>query len=272
MRRATAVALLLAVPAAVPLAWLLVASLDGGGRAYGHLFATQPVGRWLANSLLIAAGQTVVAAALCGSAGFALAAYDFRGRRTAIGLLVVTALLPGPVAVPGLFAATASLGGVNTYWAATLPGAFSVFGVFLFAAAFRSVPRSLLEAGRLDGCSEPRVFLSIAWPTVRPTAAAFSLLHFLSAWNALVWPAAVLVDEDRQTLAVALSNLARRVDYEADPALLAAAVAVSVLPVMLLFWLCGREFAGAEPEDREGAKGSRRVGFSPPSGGRQMVG
>ena len=256
MKLASTVALLLAVPAAVPLAWLLLASLDGGGRAYGHLFATQPIGRWLANSLLIAAGQTVLAAALCGLAGFALAAYDFRGRRTAIGLLVVTALLPGPVAVPGLFAATASLGGVNTYWAATLPGAFSVFGVFLFAATFRSVPRSLLEAGRLDGCSEPRLFWSIAWPAARPTAAAFALLHFLSAWNALVWPAAVLVDEDRQTLAVALSNLARRADYEADPALLAAAVAVSVLPVMLLFWLCGREFV-ADPEERKDAMRQR---------------
>lgn len=229
-------AIALAALALVPALWVVVGASP---RAFGELFATQPMGTWLANSLWVAGAQTLLAAVLCSLGGYALWAYDFRGKVAIIALLVTTALLPGPVAITGLFEMLVAVGGLDALWAVILPGAFSVFGIFLFAAAYRAVPRSRLEAARLDGCGEIRVWWSIVWPSVRPATAAFALLHFLGAWNALAWPAAVLVSEPKQTLAVALANLSQQAQFEADPALLRAAVVVAVAPVMLLFLLIG---------------------------------
>ena len=235
-----AVAVLLA---AGPVAYLVV----GGVGGYAAVLRDEPIGRWLANTVWIAGCQTLLAAGLASSAGFALAAYRFRGRSLVIGLLVATLLLPGPTAVIGLFEVVAVAGGgLDSFWAVILPGSFGVFGVFLYAATFRSLPASRLEAARLDGATEPRILWSIALPAARPTTAAFVLLHFLSAWNALLWPAAVLVTEDKQPFAVALATLARRADYEADPSRLLAATAVAVVPVFALFLVCGRSFLRGE--------------------------
>lgn len=242
-------ALLVAIPMLAPLAWVLAASVgltrpdDGAPTlgAFARLLRDEHVGTWLLNSVAVAGTQALGAMLLCSLGGYALAAHQFRGRRIVIGLLVTTALLPGPVAVAGLFEVVLAMGGLNRLWAVILPGAFSVFGLFLFAAAYRSVSTSTIEAARLDGCSEPRLWWSIAHPQVAATSAAFLLLHFLGAWNALLWPATVLVGEDRQTLPVGLSNLAKTVDFEADPSLTAAAVVLSILPPMLLFALAGRD-------------------------------
>ncbi len=250
MRRGTVIllALFVAVPMLAPLVWVLAASLgltrpNGAAvsaSAFARLLRDEPVGRWLLNSVAVAGTQSLLAMLLCSLGGYALAAHRFRGRRVVIGLLVATALLPGPVAVAGLFEVTLALRGLNQLWAVILPGAFSVFGLFLFAAAYRSVQMSTVEAARLDGCSEPRLWWSIAHPQVAATGAAFLMLHFLGAWNALLWPATILIGEDRQTLPVGLSNLATTVAFEADPALPAAAVVLSILPPLGLFTLASR--------------------------------
>lgn len=233
----------LAALALVPALWVVAGATP---RAFVELFATQPMGAWLANSLWVAGAQTLLAAVVCSLGGFALWAYEFRGKLALIALLVAIALLPGPVAITGLFELLLVVNGLDALWAVILPGAFSVFGVFLFAAAYRAVPRSRLEAARLDGCSEVRLWWSIAWPSVQPATAAFALLHFLGAWNALAWPAAVLVSESKQTLAVGLANVSQQAAFEADPALLRAAVVVAVAPVMALFLLIGGGLLGSE--------------------------
>ena len=242
MRFIAVIIVVAAVLAAGPLVYLGIGSVGGWG-----VLRDEPVARWVVNSIWVSGCQTLLAAAACSAAGFALAAYDFAGRRAVIALMLATLLLPGPVAAIGLFEATLALGGLDEFWAVILPGSFGVFGVFLYAAAFRSLPASRLEAARLDGCSEPRLWWGLALPHARPTTAAFALLHFLGSWNALLWPAAVLVTEERQTVAVALSTLARRADVEADPSRLLAAVAASLVPVAVLFLLVVPALVGGGP-------------------------
>ena len=237
----------LACVAGGPLAWLVVGAFSHGGRLslanVADLFEAEPLlGRWLVNSLLVAAAQTLLAMLLCGLAGFALWAYRFRGRTLVIVTLAAVALVPGQVTLPGLFGLTVSLGLLDTFAAVILPGSVSAFGVFLYAAAFRHVPHSLLDAARLDGASEPRVWWDVAMPAVRPTSGAFALLSFLSAWNGLLWPSAVLVGEGRHTLPIALANLAGQAPYEARPGLLMAATLIGIVPVATLFVLCQRDF------------------------------
>ena len=186
--------------------------------------------------------QTLATLLLCGLGGFALWAYRFRGRRAVIALLAAVALVPGQVVLPGLFGLTVSLRLLDTFAAVILPGSVSAFGVFLYAAAFRHVPRSLLDAARLDGASEPRLWWDVAMPAVRPTSGAFVLLSFLASWNNLLWPSAVLVGENRYTLPIALNNLAGQAAFEARPGLLMAATLLGVLPVIGLFFLCQRDF------------------------------
>ncbi len=244
-------ALGLALPAIVPALWLMYAAFRGerGAPSIGafeELFGSQMLGRWVLNSIYVAGMQTVLAVVFCALGGFAIAAYHFRGRRIVIGLLVATALLPGPVSVTGLFELIGNIGGVNRLWAVIWPGAFSVFGLFMYAAAFRSVPTSTLEAARIDGCREWRLWWEIALPQVAPATAALTTLHFLGAWNALLWPATVLVSPERQTLPVALSGLTKQAGFEADVSLIAAGVVISLLAPMGLFLVGMRGFLKVE--------------------------
>ena len=255
-RLATITAILLTIPALLPLAWALatafgvdlVAPTSSAPSADGfaRVFSSGSFGRWIVNSLWVAGASTLLATLLCSLAGFALSSFRFRGRWLVVVILLATALLPPPVAVIGLFEMAASTGGIDTYWAALLPGAFSVFGVFLYVSAFRSTPAELLDAARLDGCGEFRAWWSIALPTVRPTTDAFVLLHFLGGWNALLWPAAILVSEPKQTLPVALSNLTAGATFEADPAATAAALTLAVLPVFALFVFTAGQLLGGD--------------------------
>lgn len=208
-----------------------------------ELWQAEPVGRWLTNSMFIAGASTLLACLLSSLAGFALAFHDFRGRRIVLGILLAMVLLPGHTLLPGLAKATAAAGLLDSPIAVILPGSITAFGVFLYTVAFRSVSRSVVDAARLDGGGELRLWWSIALPSVLPTSAAFMLLHFLGQWNALLWPAAVLLQEGQHTLPIGIAAISSQATYEARPDLLAAATLIAILPPMLWFVICEREFA-----------------------------
>ena len=238
----------LAALASFPLIWLLAGALGMRETAaptlepVARLLQSEPFGAWMINSLFVASIQTLLAVLMCSLGGFALWAYRFRGRRILIGLLAATVIVPAHVMLPGLFVFIVQMGMLDSFAAVILPGAISAFGVFLYATSYRHVPPVLLDAARMDGCPEWRLWWSIALPIVRPTTAAFLLLGFLAAWNNLLWPAAVLVSEQRYTLPIGLSHMAAQPAYEADPGPLMAATLASILPVVALFFLCQREF------------------------------
>ncbi len=238
---------LLAALALLPLAWLVAGALGlrDGRPTLNHfrrLLSEEAFADWLVNSLFIASAQTLLAIVLCSLAGFGLYAYRFRGRLAMIVLLAATVLVPAHVTLPGLFGLVLRLGWLDSFAAVIFPGAISAFGVFLYAISFRNIPTGLIDAARLDGCPEWRIWWSIAMPLVRPTTGAFLLLGFLSAWNNLLWPAAVLVSNQRHTLAIGLAHMAAHPAYEAEPGPLMAATLLSIVPVIGLFFLCQRDF------------------------------
>ena len=207
---------------------------------YGRLFADHPFGRWLVNSLFLASTQTVAAVVLASLGGFAVAKYRFAGRRVILGVLLSVLLLPYPVLLPGAYELVRRLGGLDTYWAVLAPGAASVFGLVLFSRAMRGVPDDLLAAGRIDGCSEPRLWWSIALPLVRPMTAAFALLTFAASWNAFLWPQVVLQDDGQYTLPLGLASMS--LTPGGDPGVLMAGTVLSVLPVAVLFFALQSDF------------------------------
>ena len=244
-----------------PIVWLICASLKRGedlfrytfipwddpGRLtldnYRALLTDHPFARWLVNSLFLASTYTAVVVTLSSLGGFALAKYNFRLKRPLMLLMLSTLLLPAVVLLPGSYDLIHRLGWIDSYWAILLPGSVSVFGTFLFRQAMiQGVPGELLEAGRMDGCSELRLWWELALPAVRPTIGAFALMSFLSMWNSFLWPQIVLQDESNYHLPIGLANLLALPQFRQDYGVLMAGTLLSVLPVAGLFFVVQREF------------------------------
>ena len=174
--------------------------------------------------------------------GFALAKYRFAGRKLLMFLMLVTMTVPGQVLLPSSYELMRGLGWLNTYWAILVPGSVSVFGMFLFMQAMKTVPDELLQCGRLDGCSEIRLWWEVALPIVRPMIGAFTLLTFMGAWNSFLWPQIILQDVNRYTLPVGLSGLIGLPTDDTPYGLLMAGTLLSVVPVGVLFFILQKDF------------------------------
>jgi ABC-type glycerol-3-phosphate transport system permease component len=250
----------IAAVAIVPLVWLVCACFKTQEDLFAHaflpwhdlhrltlgnfrtLFAREPVGRWLVNSLLVSSLQTVLVVALSSLGGFALAKYRFLGRRLVMGLMLATMLLPGVVLLPSSWLLMYHFGWLNGYAAVIVPGSVSAFGTFLFMQAMRSVPDELLEAGRVDGCSELRLWWDLALPVVRPMVGAYTLLAFTASWNSFLWPRVVLQDEAKYTLPLGLSGMIGVREFDTQYGVLMCGTLIAVLPVVLLFSALQRDF------------------------------
>ena len=206
------------------------------------LFATEPFARWMTNSLFVTSTYTVAVVTLSSLGGFALAKYRFAGKRILMLVMLTTMLLPGQVLLPGSYQLIFKFGWMNSYLAIIVPGAVSVFGMFLFMQAMKSVPDELLQAGRVDGCSELRLWWEVALPIVRPMIGAYTLLSFLTAWNAYLWPNVVLQDESKYTLPIGLAGMLNLPQFESQYGTLMAAAMLGMLPVVLLFFVLQKDF------------------------------
>ena len=209
---------------------------------YRRLFAERPFGPWMLNSIFLASTQTVAAVVLASLGGFAMAKYQFAGRRFILAILLSVMLLPYQVLLPSSYELMHHLGLLDSYWAILLPGAISVFGLFLFSRAMHAVPDELLSAARMDGCGELRIWWEIAIPLVRPMIAAFTLLSFTASWNSFLWPQIVLQDQQKYTLPVGLANLSILPGTQNDYGLLMAGTLMSIVPVVILFFALQKDF------------------------------
>lgn len=209
---------------------------------YVLLFRTRPFAAWLINSVFLSCAHTVAVVTLSSLGGFALAKYKFAGKKILMFLMLLTMTVPGQVLLPSSYELVRALGWLNTYWAILVPGAVSVFGMFLFMQSMKTVPDELLQCGRLDGCSEIRLWWEVALPIVRPMIGAFTLLTFMGAWNSFLWPQIILQDVNRYTLPVGLSGLIGVQTDDTPYGLLMAGTLLSVGPVALLFFVLQRDF------------------------------
>ncbi|HET6249341.1 MAG TPA: carbohydrate ABC transporter permease [Tepidisphaeraceae bacterium] len=252
--------LLLALVFLIPFFWLICAAFKQPEDIFGYaflpwrdlhrltldnfrsLFHDQPYGRWLINSLFVACAQTVLVVTFSSMGGFALAKYEFRGKRIVMLLMLATMLLPGVVLLAGSVELMIRIGWMNSYSALIFPGAASVFGTFLFRQAMLGVPDELLAAGRIDGCSELRLWWEVALPVVRPMVAAFTFLSFLAAWNSYLWPVTVLQDQSKFTLPMGLASMMGVQESQSQYGILMAGTLVGIVPVAILFFAMQRDF------------------------------
>ena len=248
--------LALAIVSLAPLLWMLSVSFMATGEAsrfppplwpeqaslaqYHALFSRGGMGRYFTNSLLVAGAITLGSLLVNTLAGYAFAKLRFAGREAVFRLLLAALVVPAQVAMLPLFLMMKSLGLVNTYGGVIVPGLAGVFGIFLVRQYARSIPDEMLEAARIDGAGEARIFFSIVLPMLKPVLVTLAIFTFMASWNDFMWPLIVLTDQAHYTLPVALASLSR--EHIQDVEMMMAGAVVTVLPVLLLFLLLQRYY------------------------------
>lgn len=192
------------------------------------------------NSLIVAALSTLFGLLLTVPAGYAFAKLRFSGRERVLKLLIAALVVPGQVAMLPLFLLCKEAGLVNSYAGVILPSLAGIFAVLFVRQATLAIPDEMLDAARLDGASEARIFVSIVLPLLAPITVTLALFMFLGSWNDFLWPLIVLTDQHRYTLPVAVAAIAR--EHAADGELMMAAAVVTTLPVLLLFLMLQRHY------------------------------
>jgi multiple sugar transport system permease protein len=240
---------LAALVALFPLVWMVSVSMMAPGEAsssppplvpasptlasYRELFSRGAVGRHLASSVGLAVAATALSLAFNVTAGYAFAKLRFTGRDLIWKLVLGAMLVPAQVAMIPLFLMLKQVGLVNTYAGVLLPSLASASGIFLIRQYARTIPDELLEAARIDGAGELRIFWSIVVPVLRPVLVTLAVFAFLGSWNDFLWPLIVLSDDARQPLPVAIAALSR--EHAGDSELMMAGAVVTVVPVLAVF-------------------------------------
>lgn len=207
---------------------------------YRELFARAGMARYLANSLVIAGAITALSLLFNLAAGYAFAKLRFAGRERLFQSLLAALVIPAQVAMIPLFLMMKWLHLVNTWGGVIVPALASVFGIFLVRQYARSIPTELLEAARIDGAGEARVFATIVLPLLKPIMVTLAIFTFLASWNDFMWPLIVLSDQAWQTAPVALAALSR--EHVQDNELMMAGSVVTTLPVLVLFLALQRHY------------------------------
>ena len=207
---------------------------------YRELFERAGMGRYLLNSLLIASAITLISLAFNLSAGYAFAKLQFAGRERLFRTLLGALLIPAQVAMIPLFLMMKWLHLVNSYGGVIVPGLAGVFGIYLVRQYAQTIPDELLEAARIDGAGEWRIFTRIVLPLLKPIVVTLAIFTFLASWNDFMWPLIVLSDQDWQTAPVALAGLSR--EHVQDNELMMAGSVVTILPVLVLFLVLQRHY------------------------------
>ena len=249
-----AVALLIgALITAFPFLWMLLASFKPQREAldfpptllplsptiehYVTLFTELDFGRYLVNTLLVVA-ISFVGLLIMAMAGYGFAKFEFRGRRWMFFLVLATMMIPVQVTMIPTFLILNAMKLTNTLAGIALPTLVSGFNIFLFRQFMSTIPTEMIEAARLDGASEMRIFLSIIVPLALPIFAVQAVLTFIASWNSFLWPLIIANDQKLYTLSVGLSLLNQQL--AANPSLQMAAAALMVVPMFIVFLIFQR--------------------------------
>jgi multiple sugar transport system permease protein len=208
---------------------------------YRLLFDRLDFPRFFTNSTFVAVAVTAGNLVFCSMVGYALAKLDFAGKRLLFALVLGMLMVPGVVTFVPLFVLVSNLGLVNTYPGLILPYLVTPLGVFLMRQFISGLPDELLEAARIDGAGEWRIFSRVILPLCGPALATLGILTFLASWNNFLWPLVVAQSEDKYTLPVALALYSVGQNATRYGLLLAGSVVV-IVPVIALFVALQRYF------------------------------
>ncbi|WNF37472.1 carbohydrate ABC transporter permease [Bacillaceae bacterium IKA-2] len=198
------------------------------------------IGRVMFNSLFVSGVYTFVSLFVCTLAAYAFAKFEFKARNLIFGVFLLSMMVPYHVTIVPLFKMMAALDWLNSYKALILPNLAYPFAIFLMRQNMVAFPNALIEAGRIDGAGEWRIFFKIVLPSMKPALAATAIFIFMFQWNSFLWPLIAVSSTDMYTLPVALSSLfgLSRIDYGQ----VMAGVTIATIPIIIFFLLLQRHF------------------------------
>jgi multiple sugar transport system permease protein len=221
---------------AVPMRWL-PDSLHWNN--YIDAFEVAPFARYFLNSTIIAASVTATTIFFGAMAGYGFSKFSFPGRDLVFGLILSTFMIPFPVIMIPLFVLVRNFGWVNTYWGLIIPGALTGFAVFMMRQFIQAIPSELIDAARIDGAGEMRIFLTLVLPLARPALATLGILTFLESWNNLLWPLIVIQSDEMETIPLGLTKFSTL--YSSNYAQMLAMSVIASLPVLVVFIIGRRQ-------------------------------
>jgi len=195
---------------------------------------------WFKNSIIITALSTAISIVFCAMVGYGITMYEFRGKKLLFVLVMSTMMIPVEMLMIPLFNIVKFFHLTNNYFGVILPFAVAPFTVFFFMQYARSLSKEFMEAARIDGCGEFRIFISIMAPLMTPAFAAMMVLQATNAWNDFLWPLIVMSSSQKFTLTVGIQTYLS--PYGNNYNLLFAGAVLSVIPVVILFLFCQRLF------------------------------
>lgn len=202
-----------------------------------------PIARYFLNSMLVSTSVTLLNLVTCSLAGYGFAKFTYPGRNIVFGIVLATMMIPLSSMIIPLFLVVKSFGWIDTYYGLIIPAGTSAFGIFLMRQHMMSIPDDLLDAARLDGTSEPRIFLTMVLPMSKTALSSLAIFIFMWNWDSVLWPLLVATGDRYRTLplGVALFESSYGTNY---PQLMAVAL-LAMLPVLIVFLVLQRNFVEA---------------------------
>ncbi len=233
----------------IPFVWMISASLMKTGESakyppkffpsevdfshYIFLFQNLEMTRYFFNSLALALLVTMISLLFNSMAAYAFAKLRFGVKDKLFKFLLSLMIVPGQVTMLPLFLMLKQLGFINSYFGIIIPGMASVFGIFLLRQFMMSIPDSLIDAARIDGASDLKIFFKIIIPLSKSVLITLGIFTFIGTWNDFLWPLIVMTDSSMYTLPVALASLMG--EHTQDTELMMAGSVITILPVVILF-------------------------------------
>jgi multiple sugar transport system permease protein len=207
---------------------------------YVEAWNTAPFARYFANSIYISFVTTALNLLFCSLAGYGFAKYEFPFKNFLFIVVLATMMIPFQVVIIPLFVLMRDFGWLNSYNALIIPGMMSAFGIFFMRQFIQTIPNDLLEAARMDGASEFRIYWNVIVPLSGAPLAALAVFTFLESWNSLLWPLVVINKDELRPIALGLTEFQNV--HGTDYTLVAAASSLLIIPMLLLFLGAQRYF------------------------------
>lgn len=248
---------LIATVCAGPFIWLLAASFRSGQNIYDiSLIPQNPtlenyigvweflsVPRYLLNTIIITVASIAMDVILSALCAYPLACMRFKGKNFILGVLLASMIIPAAAGMIINYLTISAMHLLNTLAGVVLVGSVKVFSIILLRQGYMGVPKDLIEAARIDGAGELRIWWQIMLPGIMPTVSTVIIFDFISRWNEFLWPIIVLQDPAKYPLAAALQYLNGSFNYKFG--YIAAGAIISVIPVIVVFILCQKNYIEA---------------------------
>lgn len=208
---------------------------------FKNLMAAQDVGSAFANSFKYTIILTFLSLIICSLAGYGFEIFHDKAKDLVMSIILLAMMVPFVATLIPLFQMVSKAGLLNTSLAFILPTISTPFLIMMFRQSARSFPHDIIEAARIDGLSEIRIFFQMFVPTMRSTYAAAMTITFMNSWNSYLWPKVVMTEAKAMTMPMVVANLTQ--GYVTDYGMLMLAVLICTLPTAVVFFCLQKSFA-----------------------------